>query len=446
MPPTSAGGITYPTNKLLIGNKVKADNIKSPQRSSISPAPTITKSTASNIEPPLAQGHDPFKKISTSSEEVAGSYNRQKQLPITTPSDSGAVSLAYLMSLNIGFTPEQIRLLTDHSRGAPAIKTAPETPASPEQRPLSLSSPGRHLDAIPIPPAPTTSPKAPLVSYASSSSDSAPNSPVLSKHVPAATINVTPFVPPISTEGREKGPETKARAPGIATVGKSLPLSTIGPPGLSDRSMPKSGSKSIETLVSGNGPTSSKETHIGPIKFTLPRPSTSSAAISQHNPLLPGAPSASATSRSEALRQQREMIIGSEVYRNRYSHVAGSLVDKFRALSLKDPVPTSNSTTTATVVSLRSRSPMPVVQNPPIAKLPSKARLLNPSFIPEPPATAGSSSSMLAPKSVNKSPQETLGSLAPRSTRSSGLSLPPHLRGKTANTDIGVAVRAQYGR
>jgi hypothetical protein len=38
--------------------------------------------------------------------------------------------------------------------------------------------------------------------------------------------------------------------------------------------------------------------------------------------------SASTLPRSEALRKQREMIIGSQIYKNRYSHTAGSLVDK----------------------------------------------------------------------------------------------------------------------
>ena len=314
------------------------------------------------------------RDISGSSQKISDPVISQESLE-ATPGIGRTVSLAYLMSLNIGFTPEHLRLLKISPQDA---SMRSETPELLEKEPLSSSSVGRPRDATETSVSSASIPRTPLVDYASSSSDSTPASPQPSKNVPVATNRRDPSTLPVMTK------------------------------------------EQTQDLV------------MNPI---------TSSEIS------------SAVPRSETLRRQREMIIGSQVYRNRYSHVAGSLVDRFKAMTVMEPTLTAVSTTTAVPVIVANSRPSTLrIQSSEKPKSISESqaipRLFRPKFIPvQPtPSTIEFSSSVLTPRSINSFPEINIRDQLPHTKHSSRPSLPPHLRGKTANPDAGAAARAQYGR
>lgn len=195
------------------------------------------------------------------------------------------------------------------------------------------------------------------------------------------------------------------------------------------------------------------------------------------------------TSQSDVLRLHRENIIGSQVYRNRYSHVAGSLVEGFQRITLMEsssaPPPTTqvqsianNSATTLPAQSTptsTASAPKPIKFNIPstktqprvseplyMASTPSKSKdppaapsapALRPKFIPDahpnPIDTHTPPPAALASRTNNNPPLATSNPFGParrgRPSRPAGPSLPPHLMGKVANPDPGAAARAQYG-
>lgn len=204
------------------------------------------------------------------------------------------------------------------------------------------------------------------------------------------------------------------------------------------------------------------------------------------------------TSRSDMLRRQREMIIGSQVYKNRYSQVAGILVDSFQKMTLTDlsppssptyqfdpiasksathaPVPSSPTTSVASVVTSTvsctaadplvskalagSRPPATVSKavastgestktvSPHAPTPPPAAPLLRPKFITDGPIAPSTvpSPAPLAARTTNP-PLAVVNPFAPtkKTRRPAGPALPPHLMGKSASSDPGAAARAQYG-
>ena len=211
-----------------------------------------------------------------------------------------------------------------------------------------------------------------------------------------------------------------------------------------------------------------------------------------------------ATSRSDMLRRQREMIIGTQVYKNRFSHAAGSLVDSFQKMTLTDfnlaPPPTtkaqptvhSNAMTPPALSAPKTTAnvPTPTVSKAPAAAVPPMVSK-DPSIAPVPmtfkapitaPAPKSSQAPAAAPAPTVSQPPPAAPALRPRfipdtpmpsvtvtapaaltsrtetaplavsnpfgparRNRPGGPSLPPHLMGKVASSDPGAAARAQYG-
>ena len=161
-------------------------------------------------------------------------------------------------------------------------------------------------------------------------------------------------------------------------------------------------------------------------------------------------------SRSDMLRRQRDMIIGSQVYKNRYSHAAGSLVESFRRMTLTDPSPVPTPTTQAQPTARNNAMTLPALSAPkdavtaPPPSAPNSAAAapaLGPRFIPDAPAPVVTVTppAPLAPMTVNH-PLAVNNPFGPaRRSRSGGVSLPPHLMGTVASSDHGAAARAQYG-
>lgn len=189
-----------------------------------------------------------------------------------------------------------------------------------------------------------------------------------------------------------------------------------------------------------------------------------------------------ATSQSDMLRRQREMIIGTQVYKNRYSHAAGSLVDSFQRMTLTDfnpaPPPTAHAQAvthnnalsppparaapksiagvrTLTMPTPPAAAPTPTVTAKVAATAPAPAMsdrrpaaaALRPRFIPNAPVPSDTVTppAALASRTVNP-PLAVNNPFGPaRRSRPAGPSLPPHLMGKVASSDPGAAARAQYG-
>ena len=396
----------------------------------ILPAPDINKASSSQADtartaPQMteqsAQDTESSGVSSTISENLASSYVGQQtpsfrrenvqqssgqSITMSTPDASRAVSLAFLMSLNLNFTPEQLRLLKAHTQPHPALDTTPATPTLHKvPGPTSVDHPVDHAMAV------------------SSSSSKAAS-------VSAMTSSTLPKVTSAALESQ------------VSPVASALSAS------LKSVLRPDETGSGLQAAAT-NQATKSAAVKSGTItNCTKPQLFSSTPAPRATYPSVPNRVSATAISRSEMLREHREMIIGSQVYRNRYSHVAGSLVDKFGALSLADPAPTPIQTPQPKPATASAVQAAPATATAPATR--SVAPLLRPRFIPDEPVSYATVPAILIPTAVNP-PTDGQKFIGPgkkgqtaRTTHSGRVLLPPHLVGKVANPDPGAAARAQY--
>ena len=416
-----------------------SEKTSSPQAAIAKTAPQVTRQSAQNTETLRLSSIKSKEDTNANADKQSRSSQLEsvyqlsgKSVPTSTPETNGAVPLAFLMSLNLNFTPEQLSQLKAHAKthSAPNTKLS-ASPLSNDEVSGQILNDDSVAGAMAVSP---TSSEAPPSSRAKSTSVSTTASAALAKVSPAATASQDPPVAsalsaPSKADKLPKEKTSSLQAPSIRKVTQS------------------------DTAKSSN-----------PIGLTELQPDVSTNATRTTFSLDSNRVSAPTTSRSEILRQQREMIIGSQVYKNRYSHVAGSLVDKFRSLSLADPAPVPVQAPPAKPAAIPAvRNPpaaasAPAAQSitetkptPPAQKAPSAAPLLRPRFIPDNPVPHTTLPGVLAPMTVNPTidannpfgpAKKGQGASA---NRFGGPSLPPHLMGKVASSDLGAAARAQYG-
>ena len=280
------------------------DEDSSTQAAIAKKAPPATKQSARNTESLGLSSTMSGKNASSDVGQQARSFQLENiqqlsgQSMSTSTSDAdGAVSLAFLMSLNLNFTPEQLRLLKAHTQEHSAADATPVASALSDGKasdPASIDRPVHDTMT-----ASSTSSKSRSLSSAKSTSVSITASAALAKASPAATASQ--FTPIVSASS--------------GSLRLDLPPKTKG------------------SVL--QAPSTHQVTQSGTAKSNLPislsesEPGISTNASRTAHPSVPDRVSALVISRSEMLRQQREMIIGSQVYKNRYSHVAGSLVAEF---------------------------------------------------------------------------------------------------------------------